>query len=161
MSDNRVLVGKNVNSNHGHSTSNPGFGIYISRDGKNVLSCTADELIMNTDNGQGSNIGRVLGMLQAPAIPQVGGGTATSVSTTVNANTTATISVSNINFGLDLGFFGFGAIAPSISTANTTNSNINFSTSTSLSTISIENPSANNLAVKTFIMPRYSNLAFF
>ena len=31
---NRVLIGKNVNSNHGHSSASPGYGLYISRPNK-------------------------------------------------------------------------------------------------------------------------------
>ncbi len=52
---NRVLLGKNTNTNHGHSSGSPGYGCYISRKANdiNVLTCTADELIFNTDKGSG------------------------------------------------------------------------------------------------------------
>ena len=158
---NRVIIGKNINTNHGHSNASPGYGIYVSRPGKNVESCTADELIMNTDSGQGTSLGRIIGLFQLPAIPLQGGGTATTVSTNVTANTTTTISVANINFGLGLGFFSFGGLAPTSVGSNTTTSAVSFTASTSLNTISIENVSNNNVSIKAFIVPRYSNLAFF
>ena len=158
---NRVIIGKNINSLHGHSNASPGYGIYVSRPGKDVLSCTADELTLNTDNGQGTNIGRVIGLLQAPAIPLQGGGTATTVSTAVNANTSTTISVSNISFGLGLGFFSFGGFAPTTSTTTTTTSALSFTESSSASTITIENRTSAQITARTFIMPRYSSLAFF
>ena len=55
---NRVLLGKNTNTNHGHSSGSPGYGCYISRKASdiNVLTCTADELIFNTDKGSGTRI---------------------------------------------------------------------------------------------------------
>jgi hypothetical protein len=58
---NRVLMGKNTNTNHGHSGGSPGYGCYISRkaasgDDINVLTCTSDELIFNTDKGTGTRV---------------------------------------------------------------------------------------------------------
>ena len=158
---NRVIIGKNINSLHGHSNASPGYGIYVSRPGKDVLSCTADELTLNTDNGQGTNIGRVIGLLQAPAIPLQGGGTATTVSNAINANTSLTISVSNVSFGLGLGFFSFGGFTPTTLTSTSGTSALSFTESNSLSTITIENRTSAQITAKTFIMPRYSSLAFF
>ena len=158
---NRLLLGKNTNSNHGHSTSSPGYGLYISRPGKDVETCTADELIFNTDNGASTSISRAIGLFQIPAIPIAGGGTDSSVSSTVSAGSTATISISSINFNLDLGFFSFGFIPPTTVGSTTTDSNFSFSSSTTQDTFTIENRSTTNLTIKAYVIPRYSSLAFF
>mgnify|MGYP001341549085 CR=1 FL=1 len=90
---NRVLLGKNTNTNHGHSGGSPGYGCYISRkaasgDDISVLTCTSDELIFNTDKGSGSRVDK--GVFQmvptssgaARAVITVAPGNAGSVSLT-------------------------------------------------------------------------------
>lgn len=154
---NRLILGQNTNTNHGHSTSSPGYGLYISRPGKDVTTCTADELIMNTDNGSGTSLGRIIGLFQIPAITT---GSA-STTTTVSANSTATISTASIDFGLDLGFFSFGGIAPITLNQNTTTQAVSFTENTVAETISIQNFSTSTLTIRAFVAPRYSSNAFF
>ena len=48
---NRVLIGER----------NQQEGIYVSRPGKNVLTCSEDELIFNMDDGAS---GRIIGLYQ-------------------------------------------------------------------------------------------------
>jgi hypothetical protein len=87
---NRVLLGKNTNTNHGHSGGSPGYGCYISRkaDDINVLTCTADELIFNTDKGSGTRIDKGIFQMvpssdgRAREIIQVTAGNSGSVSLT-------------------------------------------------------------------------------
>lgn len=159
---NRVLLGKNTNSNHGHSGASPGFGLYISRPGKDVTTCTADELIFNTDNGSATSLGRIISLYQLIPLPVTGGGTDSTVTTSVAAGGTATIDLSSIDFGIDFGFLGFGLPTPS-ATSNTSGSTTSFgySTSSSLETITIQNFGSTTLSIKSYAAPRYSNLAFF
>jgi len=55
-STNRVVVGKYTNSNAGYSSA--ARGIFVSKNGKNVLTCTDDELIFNTDQGGSTSLSR-------------------------------------------------------------------------------------------------------
>ena len=158
---NRLILGKNINSNHGHSAGSPGYGLYISRPGKDVTTCTADELIFNTDNGVGTSLGRIISMYQLAPIPVVGGGTTTTVTTTVSAGSTATLDLSSIDFGVDFGFIGFGLLAPTTYSSTSNALSYDFSVSESLETISIENTGTLSVNVRSYVVPRYSNLAIF
>ena len=152
---NRILLGKNVNSNHGHSSSSAGFGLYVSRQTKNVLTCTADELIFNTDNGLTTDVSRVVGMFQLAPIDTSNNTTAT---TNVNANSTATISVSSVNFGLSLRFIGYGRTSI---TSGSGSGVATYENNFSANTITIRNTTSNSLQVKSFLAPRYTSNAFF
>ena len=46
---NRVLIGKNTNSNLGFSGGSPGYGLWVSEDGVNVESATEAQLLYRTD----------------------------------------------------------------------------------------------------------------
>ena len=46
---NRILLGKNTNSNLGFSGGSPGFGLWVSEDGVNVESATEAQLLFRTD----------------------------------------------------------------------------------------------------------------
>lgn len=152
---NRILLGKNVNSNHGHSSSSAGFGLYISRASKNVLTCTADELIFNTDNGSSTDVSRVVGMFQLAPIDTSNN---TTTTTNVSANSTATISVSSVNFGLSLGFIGYGNTSISSGSGSGV---AEYENNFSAQTITIRNTTSNSLQVKSFLAPRYTSNAFF
>ncbi len=78
---NRVLLGKNIQSNHGYSSGSPGYGLWISRATKNVLTCTADELIFNTDDGSGTRID--VGILQL--VPVDANGTINQTESSISA----------------------------------------------------------------------------
>jgi|TARA_B110000858_G_scaffold88719_1_gene102498 hypothetical protein len=158
---NRIILGKNTNSNHGHSAGSPGYGLYVSRPGKDVTTCTADELIFNTDSGQGTSLGRIISMYQLAPIPQAGGGTNTTTTSSISAGTTVTLDISSIDFGIDFGFISFGLLAPVTNSASGSTENYSYSTSESLETISIENLTSSTLTVKSYVVPKYSNLAFF
>ena len=90
---NRVLLGKSTNSNLGHSSGK--FGLYISRAGDDVTSCTADQLVFNTDN-----VGSVSGNIdvgQFQIVPT--SGTNATVNVTVAAGSSATVSHTNLGTG--------------------------------------------------------------
>ena len=87
----RVLLGESTNSNLGHSTSSGNYGLYISRTGDDVTSCTKDQLIFNTDD-VGNNSGAVdLGQFQV--LPT--SGTTANVSVSVGAGATASVGFTN------------------------------------------------------------------
>ena len=91
---NRLLLGKSTNSNLGHTGGK--FGLYISRAGDDVTSCTKDQLIFNTDN-VGSASGAIdLGQFQ---IVPIAGGTNASTSVTIAGGSSATISTENLGTG--------------------------------------------------------------
>lgn len=90
---NRILLGRSTNSNLGHSSGVQ--GLFISRSGDDVTSCTKDQLIFNTDN-VGSSTGAIdLGQFQI--VPTSGTNASTSV--TVSGGATATVSHSNLGTG--------------------------------------------------------------
>ncbi len=153
---NRLILGKNVNTNHGHSSASAGFGLYVSRTGKNVATCTADELIFNTDNGSVTDVSRVIGMFQLAPITTGG---ATTTTTTLSSGATATIDLSNITFNRAFGFIGFGRL--NINTSSASSASFNIIESNANDTITITNNTTQSLSVKSYVAPRYSNLALF
>jgi len=153
---NRLILGKNVNTNHGHSSGSAGFGLYVSRTGKDVTTCTADELIFNTDNGSITDVSRVIGMFQLAPITTAGD---TTTTTTLSSGATATIDLSNITFNNAFGFIGYGNL--NISTSSSTSASFNIVESFANETITITNNTTQSLSVKSYVAPRYSNLALF
>lgn len=153
---NRLILGKNVNTNHGHSSASAGFGLYVSRTGKDVTSCTADELIFNTDNGSVTDVSRVIGMFQLAPITTSNASTTT---TAVSSGATATIDLSSISFNRAFGFIGYGRL--SISTSSSTSAAFNITENFANETITITNNTTQSLSVKSYVAPRYSNLALF
>jgi|TARA_R110000744_G_scaffold184628_1_gene304040 hypothetical protein len=158
---NRILAGKNINSNHGHSSSSPGFGVYVSRPGKNVLSCTADELVLNTDNGQGTSISKVFSMFQ---LPPINSNNNASASNNVTSGATITIDLSSISFNFGFGFVGFGSVPlgnVSGTTGTATSVSFNTSTTSGAETLSVTNNGAATINSTLFLIPKFSNLAVF
>ena len=156
---NRILAGKNINSNHGHSSGSPGHGIYVSRPGKNVLSCTADELTLNTDNGQATSASRVFSMYQ---LVPINSSNDAAASNNITTGATITIDISNITFNFGLGFTAFGSVPlGNVSGTNGTATNVSYSTSTSEETLSMTNNGTATVNSTLFLIPRYSNLAVF
>ena len=92
----RVLAGKSTNSNLGHSSGV--YGLFVSAPGKDITTCTDDQLLFTTDNGAtGSNF-ISKGFFQ---IAPVSGGTSNTApvvkqTDTVAAGATTTTSLTNI-----------------------------------------------------------------
>ena len=154
----RVLIGKNVQSNHGHSTSSPGYGVYVSRPGKDVKTCTADELVFNTDNGTGTSLARVIGMFQLAPIDTSNN---TTSSQTVTGGATATINISNVNFNLGLGFTAFGGQSVGSVSSSSNSTNFSFTSNTGNNTISITNNTNTSVTTTAFVVPTISSTAAF
>ena len=91
---NRIIIGKSTNTNLGHTGGK--FGLYISRAGDDITTCTKDQLIFNTDNA-GAVAGAIdVGQFQ---IVPISGGTDASTNVTVASGSTATISIEDLGTG--------------------------------------------------------------
>tara|TARA_X000001382_G_scaffold119355_1_gene100089 strand:- start:7 stop:456 length:450 start_codon:yes stop_codon:yes gene_type:complete len=98
---NRVLLGQGTTQRGGTSK----YGLWVSKPGQNVLTCSDDNLIFDMDKGGSADI---KGMFQLQTVT----GTATaSATTTVSASTTATLSFTNFNWNFGIvPFLGLGVI---------------------------------------------------
>jgi|TARA_R100000149_G_C5861015_1_gene126925 hypothetical protein len=153
---NRVLIGKASTARGGDTK----YGLWISRPTKDVLTCTDDELIFNTDKGGTADI---KGFFQLQNMDTSTNAT-TSTTTSVAANTTATINFSNFNWGFGaLAFGGFGVTANNSSSAGSSGvSNIFSINSTSTSQISVTNLSSDTAVSISFsVLPKIVNVARF
>jgi hypothetical protein len=88
---NRISIGKTTNSNLGYSSGSPGFGIYMARSGKNVLNCSPDQLLLNTDRGSAPRIDK--GMFQ---VVPASNGTTTSQTVQVTSGNTGSVNLVNV-----------------------------------------------------------------
>jgi len=162
---NRVLLGKNVNSNHGFSTSSPGYGLFISRSNShNVLTCTQDQLSFNTsatNTGSASSFIDV-GMFQVMPSGSNSDGTVETV-TEINISAGATINFNYGNLyasivaGLALFFanFNFGNSGSASSSGAVT------TTTTSTTTASVVNSTSSSISARRVLWNPISSNAFF
>jgi len=88
---NRIAIGKTTNANLGYSSSSPGHGIYMSRLGKDVLTCTPDQLLLNTDRGSAPRIDK--GVFQ---VVPASNGTSTSQTVQVTSGGTGSVNLTNV-----------------------------------------------------------------
>jgi len=91
---NRLIIGKSTNANLGHTGGK--FGLYISRAGDDITTCTKDQLIFNTDNAGAVSGAIDVGQFQ---IVPIAGGTNASTNVTVASGSTATISTEDLGTG--------------------------------------------------------------
>ena len=133
---NRVLIG----------TRNSQEGIYVSRPGKNVLTCTDDELIFKMDDGAS---GTIKGLYQLQPIT----GTTSTATTSVSAGTTATISITNFGWTNGVVPFALGSISTG-SSGGSNSSGLNFQFGTiSTSSIQISNTLGSTINVTLAASP--------
>ena len=150
---NRVLIGKGTTARGGDTK----YGMWVSRPGKDVLTCSNDELIFDTDKGGTADI---KGLFQLQVVSGVGEGQATSGS--VSANTSATISYTNFSWN-----FGVVPIFGSAFSTTGTGSGTSFSgqsftiNSISTSGVNITNTTNSAQVFKFSVIPRFSSLALF
>ena len=149
---NRVLIGKGTTA---RGSSN--YGAWVSRPGKDVLTCSDDELIFDTDKGGTADI---KGLFQLQVVSGVGEGQATSGS--LAANTSATISYTNFswNFGV-VPIFG-SAFSTTGSGSGTQFNGQSFTiNSISTSGVNITNTTNSAQVFKFSVIPRFSSNALF
>ena len=150
---NRVLIGKGTTARGGDTK----YGMWVSRPGKDVLTCSNDELIFDTDKGGTADI---KGLFQLQVVSGVGEGQATSGS--VSANTSATISYTNFSWN-----FGVVPIFGSAFSTTGTGSATSFSgqsftiNSISTSGVNITNTTGSAQVFKFSVIPRFSSNALF
>lgn len=155
----RLSLGKYTNQLiTGGSIAGPNskFGLYISKAGVDIDSATSrDQLVFNTDTGLSTS--RIIGMFQLANATTTQGTDTTD--TTVTSGTTATISVPTNDFNFGFGFIGFGLFSPTGETGNY-KSTLSY-TSNANNTISIQNTGTVTETVSVFILPKFTNVAFF
>lgn len=145
---NRVLLGKGTTARGGTSK----YGLWISRPGKDVTTCSDDELIFDTDKGGSADI---KGMFQLQTVT----GSAETTTTSISANTTTNISFTNFNWS-------FGII-PIMGTATAVvEGNVQYSGSFTInsfttSSVNVTNLQNNSLTVSLSVLPAFSANARF
>lgn len=152
---NRVLLGKGTSA---RGTSN--YGLWISRPGKDVLTCSDDELIFDTDAGGSADIKGLFQLQSVSVVSGVANGQATSGSLAANAS--ATISYTNFswNFGV-VPIFG-SAFSTSGSGSGLTFAGQSFRiNSISTSGVNITNTSDAAQVFKFSVIPKFTNVALF
>ena len=147
---NRILLGQGTTARGGTSK----YGLWVSKPGQNVLSCSDDNLIFDMDKGGTSDI---RALLQKQTVS----GTATaSATTTVAASTTTTLSFTNFSWGFGIiPFIGLGVVSSGSSAGQNSGSfTVNSFTT---SGINITNLESSTLNISFSILPRFSSSALF
>jgi len=91
----KIIIGKSVNSNLGHSGGK--YGMWIARNGEeDITSCSKDELIFSTDTF--GNASGAIGIGQYQVMPSSGSTAEQTVS--VSAGSSATVSWTDLNIDL-------------------------------------------------------------
>ena len=145
---NRDLLGKGTTARGGTSK----YGLWISRPGKDVTTCSDDELIFDTDKGGSADI---KGMFQLQTVT----GSVETTTTSISANTTANISFTNFNWS-------FGII-PIMGTATAVvEGNVQYSGSFTInsfttSSVNVTNLQNTSLTVSLSVLPAFSANARF
>lgn len=166
---NRVLIGRNTNSNLGYSSSNPGYGIYVSKAGSNVLTCGKDDLLFSTDSGQTGTNFVSKGMYQAMPVRVVNNVPRADFDLSVSTST-ASVSLTNFYGGLSSSFSA--PIVSGISTAPTSSTSTaptfsfsagslsGWSTSSLTQTLNFST-SSGTATIQSAILPTFSTAAYF
>lgn len=166
---NRILIGKNTNSNLGYSSSSPGYGIYVSKAGSNVLTCGKDDLLFSTDSGQTGTNFVSKGMYQAMPVRTVNSVPRADFDLSVST-TTASVSLTNFYGGLSSSFSA--PIVSGISTAPTSSTSTaptfsfsagslsGWSTSSLTQTLNFSTTSG-TATIQSAILPTFSTAAYF
>ena len=148
---NRIIIGKSTNTNLGHTGGK--FGLYISREGDDVTTCTKDQLIFNTDNA-GAVAGAIdIGQFQ---IVPISGGTNASTNVTVAGGSTATINTEDLGTG-NLLYTDFErAFVPEDNFEQTLNGDYTGTTSGTL-----ENTGTDSVTITVSVIKGFSTAALF
>ena len=163
----RVLIGKNTNTNHGFSNASPGFGVYVSRPGKDVTTCSADDLIFHTDKGQTGSSFVAAGLFQATEVRRVANVPRADLSITASS-TGSQITINNVYSSLGATFGAPVIAGASATTTGTTGSGSGGSSTGSVSivpgtlqTTQTITFTGNNIPLTGAIMPTFSTASLF
>ena len=152
---NRVLIGKGTTA---RGSSN--YGAWVSRPGKDVLTCSDDELIFDTDKGGSADIKGLFQLQSVSVVSGVANGQATSGSLAANAS--ATISYTNFSW-----LHGVVPIFGSLFSTSGSGSSTSFSgqsftiNSISTSGVNITNTSASAQTFAFSVIPKFTTQALF
>ena len=149
---NRVLMGKGTTARGGTDK----YGLWISKPGQNVLTCTDDQLILNTDIGTTDSIAA---LFQTQTFDTTNTSAQTAVSATVSAGTTTNISFSNLGFSNGVAAFG-GLGFAAVDGANRTSGRIQINSAAS-GQINVTNLSSTTAQTISFIVMPQHGAAFY
>ena len=169
---NRVLIGRNTNSNLGYSSSSPGYGIYVSKAGSNVLTCGKDDLLFSTDSGQTGTNFVSKGMYQAMPVRTVNNVPRADFDLSVSSTSTSSVSLTNFYGGLSSSFSA--PVISGISSASTIGGGTSSAPTISFSAGSLSGWSASSLTqtlsfsassgtrtIQSAILPTFSTATYF
>lgn len=148
---NRLLLGRASTARGGDTK----YGLWISKPGQDVTTCTDDQLVFNTDKGATADIKALFQLQNANTTASTA---VTSVSSNILAGATTTVSFSNITFANGVVAFGRSGVVTS-TTGGVTSSRVNgtFQIGTvSGGSISVTNLDSNNAKTIEFsILPQH------
>ena len=145
---NRVLMGKGTTARGGTNK----YGLWISKPTQDVLTCTNDQLILDTDIGTTESI---KALFQTQTVNTANTSAQTAVTATVSAGATTNVSFSNLNFGFGVAAFGGLGFATN-SAGNTVVSGRIQINSTSTGQINVTNlNSASAQTISFIVMPQH------
>ena len=149
---NRVLMGKGTTARGGTNK----YGLWISKPGQNVLTCTDDQLILNTDIGTTDSIAA---LFQTQTVDTTNTSAQTGVSATISAGATTNVSFSNLGFGNGVAAFG-GLGFAEVDGANRTSGRIQINSAAS-GQINVTNLSSDTAQTISFIVMPQHGAAFY
>ena len=148
---NRLLLGRASTARGGDTK----YGLWISKPGQDVTTCTDDQLLFNTDKGATGDIKALFQLQNADTTASTA---VSSVSSNISAGATTTVSFSNITFANGVVAFGRSGVVTS-TTGGVTSSRVNgtFQIGTvSGGSISVTNLDSNNAKTIEFsILPQH------
>ena len=148
---NRLLLGRASTARGGDTK----YGLWISKPGQDVTTCTDDQLVFNTDKGATGDLKALFQLQNADTTASTA---VTSVSQQIQAGATTTVSFSNITFANGVVAFGRSGVVTS-TTGGVTTSRVDgtFQIGTvSGGSISVTNLDSNNAKTIEFsILPQH------
>ena len=150
---NRVLLGRASTARGGDTK----YGLWISKPGQDVTTCTDDQLVFNTDKGATADIKALFQLQNANTTASTA---VTSVSSNILAGATTTVSFSNITFANGVVAFGRSGVVTS-TTGGVTTSRVDGTfqiepNPTTGGSISVTNLDSNNAKTIEFsILPQH------
>ena len=150
---NRLLLGRASTARGGDTK----YGLWISKPGQDVTTCTDDQLVFNTDKGATGDIKALFQLQNADTTAST---VVSSVTSNISAGATETVNFSDITFANGVVIFGRSGVATT-TTDGVTTSRVDgrFQIETNPTTggnISVTNLDSNNAkTIEFFILPQH------
>ena len=110
---NRVLLGRASTARGGDTK----YGLWISKPGQDVTTCTDDQLVFNTDKGATGDIKALFQLQNADTTAST---VVSSVTSNISAGATETVNFSDITFANGVVIFGRSGVATTTTDGVTT-----------------------------------------